>query len=95
MIQRDLFSQSPRARRRDPQTSHVAAEKAGHFQARHIALIWDVLKDLGKMTPREIAKWLDMDYVAIQRRGAEMERRGLIERGPEIKDGQKVWKAIK
>jgi hypothetical protein len=87
---------APLARRSDPQTSHDAAEKAKHFQARHISIIWDCLVQNGPMTPKEIESWFTgLDYVAIQRRGCDLERRGLIVRGPEVRDGQRVWKAIK
>lgn len=84
---------TPCARQRDPQTSHDAAEKAKSFQARHIALIWDCLKTHGPMTPREIAEKTGLDYHAVQRRGADMWVRNLIERGPDVKDGQRVWRA--
>ncbi len=85
----------PLARQTDPSTSHAAAGKAAEFKARHIALIWDLLtswKSFG-WTPREIAAKLQMDYHAVQRRGAEMERKGLITRGNDVRDNQKVWRA--
>lgn len=84
---------SPRARRRDPRTSHVAADKAASFAARHVSKIWTCLKDHGAMTPREIAERTGMDYVAVQRRGCDLERAGLIVRGPDERDGMRVWRA--
>jgi len=81
------------ARKTDPVTSHQAAEKAESFKARHIAHIWNALKDHGKLTPREISTITGLDYHAVQRRGAEMERKKLIVRGAETKDGMMLWSA--
>lgn len=92
MIQTSLSFDAPRARVHDPQTSHDAAEKAKVFQARHIALIYDALFVLMEATPREIARFCKLDYVAVQRRAVEMERKGLIVRGPDVRDGMKVWR---
>lgn len=86
----NLFD-APLYRRSDPPTSVQAAERAGQFKARDISTIWAALKDHGRMTPREIAEVSGLDYHAVQRRGAEMERKKLIVRGPEIKDGMRVW----
>ena len=88
---------TPLSRTTDPQTSHDAADKSRVFKARHIAIIWDALKTLdmikpGIATPRAIAEYTGIDYVAVQRRGAEMERKGLIVRGPDKRHGQLVWR---
>ena len=85
----------PLSRSSDPHTSHDAAEKAGKFKCRHIAAIYNALCVYGAMTPREIEPrtGLQVDYIGIQRRGAELERKGLITRGPDVRDGQKVWRA--
>jgi DNA-binding MarR family transcriptional regulator len=82
----------PLARVTDPQTSWDAASKSDTFRARHISLIWTCLKDHGAMIPREIAAKTGLEYHAVQRRGKQMERDGLIVRGPEIKNGQTVWR---
>jgi DNA-binding MarR family transcriptional regulator len=82
---------TPLARNTDAQTSHDAAGKARTFKARHIAIIYDMLFVWGALTPREIANRGNLDYHAVQRRGAEMERKGLIARGPDKRDGQLVW----
>ena len=84
---------APLYRRSDPETSYQAAEHAKQFKARDISIIWAALKEHGRMTPREIAEVSGLDYVAVQRRGAEMERKKLIVRGPEIRDGMRVWEA--
>ena len=83
----------PLSRNTDPQTSVDAAEKAKTFKARHIALIYEALNFYRHgLIPRHIAYYTGMDYTAIQRRGAEMERKGLITRGPDVRDGMKIWR---
>lgn len=84
---------APLSRRGDPITSHKAAERAGVFKSRHIAKIWGALKDIGPMVPKSIADVTGLDYHAVQRRGAEMERKKLITRGPEVIDGMMIWRA--
>lgn len=90
MTQLDL----PLARRTDPQTSHDAAWNARAFKARQEAKIWQALKDWGPMIPREIGPHVNMDSVAVARRGAGMERKHLIVMGPEVREGCRVWRAI-
>jgi len=83
---------SPRARRSDPRTSYVAAEKAASFTAKHVAKIFSCLVENGKMTPKEISQKTGLEYHAVQRRGKEMETGKLIVRGPEEKDGMRLWR---
>lgn len=87
------LSFSPRARRRDPETSRVAAEKARSFSARHAAKIWTCLKDFGALTPREVSERTGLEYHAVQRRGLEMETAKLITRVPDERDGMRIWRA--
>jgi DNA-binding MarR family transcriptional regulator len=82
-----------RSRRSDPVTSKRAGEKAETFAPRHISIIWNALKDHGPMTPREIATVTGLDYHAVQRRGKELEQKGLIVRGFDERDGMRVWRA--
>lgn len=82
-----------RAWRRDPETSHVAAEKARSFSARHAATIWTCLKDFGALTPREVSERTGLEYHAVQRRGLEMETAKLITRVPDECDGMRIWRA--
>ena len=93
MIQLALNIPPVRSRRNDPATSVRAGERADTFAPRHISLIWNALHDCGPMTPKQLAHVTQIDYVAIQRRGAEMERKGLIVRGPDERDGMRVWMA--
>jgi len=98
------MKKSPLARKTDPQTSHDAAKKAMKFVDTHISTIYQVLKDYKpiRLTPSEIAErswnasfYQTIGYHAVQRRGAEMERKGLIIRGPGTRYGQRVWRLAK
>lgn len=89
------------ARRDDPVTSHVAAEKAVSFIASHQAKIFAVLgmaiANTG-MTYREIAHHADLEPVTVARRLKAMERKRLIFRealtdcsGFSSRDGMCLW----
>lgn len=84
----------PLARRNDPDTSHEAATRAREFQARHEALIWQALKDYGPSIPPELEVYTGLESIAISRRGAGMERKGLVSMGPDKREGYRVWRAI-
>jgi hypothetical protein len=75
----------------DPRTSRSAAKKAIQFKARHIAKIWNCLKDNGKLNYKEIAKLTGLEPVAVARRRKEMERDGLIEVLGEERNGCQLW----
>ena len=92
----DEMKKSPLVRKTDPQTSRDAAKKARKFANDHITAICYVLHFVGiDLTPTEILRYIDLDYYQIQRRGAEMERKGIITRGPEKRKGQRVWRLAK
>ena len=81
-----------RSRSTDCDTSHVAARNAATHKANtHRAAIALCLKTNGPMTPRQIATWAGLDYVAVQRRMSET---GGIEVTNVVRDGCRVWKAI-
>lgn len=88
-----LFAPKPRARRRDPATSHAAAARAESFSARHTAKIWTALRDRGPGNKDDIAGWTGLDAVAVARRGREMQKAGLVTIGPEVKQGSRIWRA--
>ena len=96
MMQLDL----PLARNSDPVSSHDAARGTISFRARHEATIFCAIEDAGSQgaTYREIADMTSMEPVAVARRLAGMERRGLIKRwanaigGYEQRDGMCVWR---
>lgn len=47
------------------------------------------------LTPREIAERSGVDYVAVQRRMAELERMGLAEPTGDTRNGCRVWRRAK
>ena len=77
----------------DPITSKLAGEKTNEFRARHIAKIWNCLKDHGPKTYKEIASLVEMEPVAVARRRKKMEENQLIEVLNETRDGCALWKA--
>ena len=90
----------PLSRTYDPPTSHTAAARAPAFKARHEAKIYSAIADAGEQgaTYREVAEATGMEPVAVARRLAGMERRGLIKRsansigGYEQRGGMCVWR---
>ena len=72
----------PLSRTFDPATSHDAARGTISFRARHEAKIYSAIADAGQQgaTYREVADATGMEPVAVARRLAGMERRGLIQR---------------
>lgn len=69
---------APRARRRDPATSHAAAAQAGQRAQHHAALILGALVQAGErgLTNHEAAGVTGLDHVAVARRLPELERAG-------------------
>lgn len=80
MSQLALFETPPRARRRDPETSHKAARKIAVFKASQDAAIFAAIADSGKRgaTAKDIAKVTTLTDVQANRRLKEMGDRGLI-----------------
>lgn len=73
------------ARRRDPSTSHEAAERMNRrgTTGEHEAIILSTLRRLGRpSTNGEIAACCELDFVAVARRMAGLEKAGEIERLP-------------
>ena len=81
------------SRTSDPITSKVAGEKTKEFRARHIAKIWNCLKDHGNKTYKEIAEVTGLEPVAVARRRKEMEENRLIEVLKETRNGCALWTA--
>ena len=72
------------ARSTDPDTSKVAAKKAGDLASRHESLILDCLNTHRRCTAEQIAKYINlsgypMDNVKVSRRMAKLVLRGLVE----------------
>ena len=91
MLQQALFTDTPRARRNDPETSHIAAEriKASGTLAKHQNLIAQAIRSRPGMTYTEIAEVTGLERHAVGRRLKELEpihaRRG------EVRDGMTTW----
>ena len=68
--------QTPRARRSDPETSHLAAERVKVSAKAHRAVIVAAIRRRPGMTYREIAEAVGLDPVAVGRRLVECERAG-------------------
>lgn len=81
------------SRTSDPITSKLAGEKTKEFRARHIAKIWNCLKDHGAKTYKEIAELTGLEPVAVARRRKEMEENQLIEVLEETRNGCALWRA--
>lgn len=81
MQQADLFSSTPRARHRDPATSHLAAAKVVGRADAHRQMIAAAIRQRPGMTYREIAELTGLEPVAVGRRLVEVEREGLARAG--------------
>lgn len=93
MTQLSIFDQSviaPRARRRDPETSKAAANKAASFAVSHRNIIAAAL-DKGNGNIYDLAKRTGIDHVAIARRMIELERLKLAHPTEERREGCRVW----
>jgi hypothetical protein len=94
----DLFDPMLAVRRHDPDTSHVAAHKAGKFAGLHYQIILRALRLAPEgCTIHRLAALTGLDHVAIARRCPELERGGLIVRTNERRSFEgrtgQVWKA--
>lgn len=87
MNQLTLTLELPKARRRDPVTSHKAAERAKSFAPTHAQLIYDVLT-VADFTAAEIAESTRLTVVQVCRRLPE-----ISEAKPtnEERQGYRVW----
>lgn len=91
MLQQALFTDTPRARRNDPETSHLAARriKVSGKLANHQHLIKAAIRRRPGMTYTEIAEVTGLERHAVARRLKELEpvhaRRG------EARGGMQTW----
>lgn len=72
------FPDAPRARRRDPETSHKAAREARELAAHHHRLILVTLREHGALGKDGIGARTALTGVQVCRRLTEMEGLGLI-----------------
>ena len=74
MQQQALFTDTPRARRRDPETSHLAAEriKASGALGKQQQAVLEAVRKWPGSTAVEIARLGQIDRYAVSRRTAEL-----------------------
>lgn len=89
-----LTLEPPKARRRDPSTSHAAAKAAERFQASHAGRIREALLEQ-PMTANEIAFATGLTVVQVCRRLPEIEGVRVMTIGGQAleRDGFRVWMA--
>ena len=92
MIQAELFSPMPRARKSDPATSHVAAQKAAGSANAHRQRIVAALRAKPGMTYREIAEATGLEPVAVGRRLIECERMNMARPGKDVRQGLRIMR---
>lgn len=85
-----------RARKSDPETSHVAARRAARFAGSHKGRILSALAGEIRLSVREIAEATGLTVVQIDRRMVELQRDGrvgliMVEGRPLVVDGCRVW----
>lgn len=88
-----------RARRSDLATSHQAAAAAAEFSASHKQRILTALKVYGARSVRELEMLIGLSVVQIERRIAEMRRKGLIQVATDngaalVRGGCTVWSTV-
>lgn len=81
---------APRARRRDPSTSHTAAKRVSGVAINHRNVIMAALATPG--TIYDIGARCGMSHVQVARRLPELEEMGLAAPTEEKRDGCRVWK---
>lgn len=84
----------PRARKSDPVTSHLAAERSHQFSSSHAAKILAAIKHMPGQTAAYYAGMTGLTVVQIDRRLPEMERKGLIRTTGAVYNGFRAWEAI-
>ncbi len=97
MNQLALPLEPPRARRRDPSTSHAAAKAAERFQASHAGRILAALR-IHPMTAKEISAHTGLSVEQVCRRAIELQRSEKIVvmtyGGKTLeRDGFRIWMA--
>lgn len=86
------------ARRSDPDTSHIAAERTTPFRANHAGRILAALQDRGPMTVDQIAKVTELTAWQTNKRLPELERTGVVTTTGETRLSasgrpERVWRA--
>lgn len=95
MNQLNLTLEPPKARRRDPSTSHAAAKAAKRFQASHAGRILEALR-VHPMTAKELAAHTQLTIEQVCRRLPELADARVMTVGgqPLEREGFRVWIAV-
>jgi len=98
-MQLALHLPPPRARKRDPETSHVAASKAARFSESHAGRIHIALTQ-GPATAHELAERTGLTVEKVCRRLPELAeiklaRVVMLLGKPVTRDGFRVWEAVR
>lgn len=89
---------TPLARKTDPASSHLAAQKAQSFAGSHAKRIALALQELGRMTAHAIADATGLTVVQVDRRLPELQRRGAVRLVQDdgrvvVVSGYRMWEA--
>lgn len=76
------------SRATDPETSRVAADTHKRVAASHRAVVFAAVSSSPGMTYRQIALYCGIDAVEVMRRLGDLQRKGLVWKGPAIRDPQ-------
>ena len=93
MNQLNLCLIVPLARRRDPSTSHRAAERAAPIAPIHRNIILAALRDHGPLTQYGIERHTGLLAHKVGKRLIELQRLGLAEPTGEVSEGCRLWLA--
>lgn len=67
------YTDTPRARRSDPETSHIAADSAKDFAGAHQRILKDAVREFPGSTYLELAQLTGLERHAVARRLKELE----------------------
>ena len=76
----------------DPDTSKEAADKVDAVRLER--LVVDAVRELGTATAHEVAEHTLLSLVTVSPRFAPLERKGLLRRTGERRDGRQVWALV-
>lgn len=86
----DLFTDTPRSRRDDPLTSHLAGEKAAEFAGAHQRIIREAVMEFPGCTYLELAQLTGLERHAVGRRLKELEPHHIRRGEPRLCKGRQM-----
>jgi predicted ArsR family transcriptional regulator len=66
------------AHRDDPDTSHIAAERAVPLAERHRQMVLDCLEDQGQLSSEQIASLLGLSSLQVMKRISDLRNEGVV-----------------